>query len=109
MVTYQDNLSDQGPSTIYVNLDAGGLGGTFGKAVGVTPTNVGQYSTIPAQPSATIDAEANLAWDRHLGSPSSGRVYLVYTDRSAPAALTADTKVFVRHADAADGYTSWSD
>src|SRR5215472_5041368 len=41
IVTYQDPYNDQGPSTIYANVDADGLGpGGFGAQVTVSNTNV---------------------------------------------------------------------
>jgi hypothetical protein len=106
MVTYQDATNGQGPSNIYVNLNATGLGGTFGSAILVTSANVGQFATIPAQPSTinTIDAEANLAWNRDPSSPYFGRVYLVYTDR--PSTSSTDTDTYVRYSDN-DG-TTWT-
>jgi subtilisin-like proprotein convertase family protein len=105
LVTYQSPAGGPGPSTIYVNLDADGLGGGgFGPRVAVTNTNVGGFRVIPAQLTANvIDAEANLAWDRS-GGPHSGRVYLAYTD--APSVASNDTNIFVRFSD--DNGLNWS-
>jgi len=117
MVTYQNPIgvqgqaSGQGPSTIYVNLYTGGVTtkgkvGTFLAPVTVTTTNVGGYATIPAQPSDTIDAEANLAWgpDPSNASNPDGRVYLVYTNR--PTLTSAATDIYVTFSEN-DG-TTWS-
>lgn len=97
LVTYQTG-GGAGPGTIFVNLDADGVGpATFGNAVQVTTTQVGGTRNIPAQSnSAGIDAEANLAWDRS-GGARNGRVYLVYTD--APNTTSNATKTFVRYSD----------
>src|ERR1051325_5855777 len=44
MVTYQSPISGSGPSKIYVNLDADGLGSQgFGPAILVTSTQVGGF------------------------------------------------------------------
>jgi hypothetical protein len=81
-VTYQSPASGQGPETIYSNTDADGLGpGGFGARVTVTTTNVGGFDFIPAQPNRSVDAEANLAYDRS-GGPAGGRLYLAYTDET---------------------------
>ena len=91
MVDYQDNNSGIGPDTIKVNLDPDGLGPAgFNRVVIATRTKVGGLAPIPAQPNRTIDAEANLAWDRS-GGPHNGRVYMVYTDR--PSTSSADTDI----------------
>jgi Neuraminidase (sialidase) len=39
---------------------------------------VGGFDYLPVQPDRSVDAEANLAWDRS-GGPHDGRVYLVWT------------------------------
>ena len=104
MVTYQYGLSTTtGPDTIVTNTDSTGVGGTFGAAVTATPTQVGGHYPLPAQPSRTTDAEANLAWDRS-GGPHNGRVYLVYTD--ANPANANDTNILVRYSD--NHGASWS-
>ena len=90
MVNYQNNLSGNGPDTIRANLDPDGLGPSpFGGVFTITSTNVGGFSPIPAQPIRTIDAEANLAWDRS-GGPHNGRVYMVYTDRPSTSSVDTD-------------------
>ena len=104
MVTYQNNGSGNGPDTIKVNLDPDGLGPAgFGAAVLPTSTNVGGFSPIPPQPDRTIDAEANLAYDRS-GGPHDGRVYLVYVDR--PSTSSPETSIYVRYSD--NNGATWS-
>src|SRR5262249_23095866 len=78
LIDYQNNGSGVGPDTIKFDLDPDGLGPMgLTHIPGTIPTNVGGFAPIPAQPSRTIDAEANLAYDRS-GGPNTGRVYLVY-------------------------------
>jgi hypothetical protein len=104
MVAYQAPVPGEGPSTIFVNLDADGFGaGAFGAAATVSATNVGGFDTIPAQPERQVDAEAGLAYDRS-GGARNGRVYLVYTDE-APAE-SSDTDIFVRFSN--DNGANWS-
>ena len=56
IVTYQNPTGGQGPSTIYANVDADGLGaGNFSARVTVTTTNVGGFDFIPAQSERSID------------------------------------------------------
>src|SRR5437763_4279917 len=82
IVTYQNPYNDQGPSTIYANVDADGLGaGGFGPRVTVSSTNVGGFDFIPAQSERSIDAEAGVVWDA-TGGPFNDRIYLVYTDET---------------------------
>jgi hypothetical protein len=64
---------------------------------------VGGFRPIAAQPRASIDAEAGLAYDRS-GGEFDGRVYLVYT--SAPNTRTDDTDIKVRFSD--DDGGTWS-
>jgi hypothetical protein len=104
MVCYQNPNSAEGPDTIWVNLDPDGVGSSpFNTQIAATGTEVGGFSTIPAQPSRTIDAEAGLAWDRSPG-PFHGRLYLMYTDR--PNTSSADTDIFVRRS--SDSGSTWS-
>jgi uncharacterized repeat protein (TIGR01451 family) len=104
MIDYQNPLGGSAPYPISVNLDPGGLA-SFGlnPAVIATTTNVGPFTSIPAQPVRTIDAEAKLAWDRS-GGPHNGRVYMVYTDRADTT--TASTQIYVRYSD--DNGSTWS-
>lgn len=103
MVVYQDNTTTEGPDTIRENVNTSGLGGTFGAQSSATATQVGGFTSIPAQPIRSIDAEAGLAWDRS-GGPFQGRVYLMYTDRLNTSSV--DTDVYLRHSD--DGGATWS-
>jgi len=104
MVTYQSPITGRGPSSIYVNVDPDGLGSHgFGPARLVGSTNVGGFRRIPAQPTAKIDTEAGLAYDRS-GGAFDGRVYLVYT--VAPTTSSDNTDVRVRFSD--DDGGSWS-
>lgn len=103
MVVYQDNTTSEGPDTIHMNLNPTGLGGTFGPQRSPTVTQVGGFTTIPAQPLRSIDSEAGLAWDRS-GGPFQGRVYLMYTDRTNTGSY--DTDIFVRYSD--NSGTNWS-
>ena len=81
----QTPTGGQGPGTILVNIDADGLGaGNFGAAVAATTTNVGGFDFIPAQNARSVDAEAGLAYDANPTSPTFGRLYLVYTEETAP-------------------------
>ncbi len=104
MVTYQNNIPTQGPSTIFVNVDPDGLGPQgFGPAVPITSTNVGGFDFIPAQNDRSIDAEAGLAWDRS-GGPHTGRAYLVYTDEFPNESNNTD--IMLRLSD--DDGSTWS-
>jgi len=104
MVTYQDNIPSEGPSTIFVNLDPDGLGTAgFGPAIAVTTTNVGGFDFIPPQSNRSVDSESGLAWDRS-GSPHRGRVYLLYTSEEPQE--SNDTDIQVRHSD--DQGATWS-
>ena len=103
LVVYQNDNTKEGPDTIQMNLNASGLGGSFGPQSSPTATQVGSFSAIPAQPIRKIDAEAGLAWDRS-GGPFQGRVYLIYTDR--PNTTSYDTDIYVRYSD--DTGTNWS-
>jgi len=104
MVTYQDNIPTEGPSTIFVNTDPDGFGpASMGPAIAVTPTNVGGFDNIPPQSTRSVDAESGLAWDRSRGA-HAGRVYLVYTDETVNE--DNDTNIFVRWSD--DDGATWS-
>jgi hypothetical protein len=114
LMSFQDNTGTQGPATIFVSLDALGVGGTFTPAVVATKTNVGGFDYITPQGARSIDAEAGLAYD-NSGGPFNGRVYLVYTDAAAPGAASSsgpftaagnNTVIALRHSDD-DGLT-WS-
>jgi hypothetical protein len=82
MVTYQNAVNGQGGADIYTAVDPDGLGPAgFGKPTVVAHSHVGGFDFIPAQPNRSIDAEANLAWDRS-GGAHNGRVYLVWTQET---------------------------
>jgi hypothetical protein len=113
MVTYQRDLSttvgQEGPSDIWTHVDPDGLGPQgFGPGTRATYTNVGGFDFIPAQNRRSIDAEANLEYDRS-GGPRNGRAYLVYTNERGRESLTgnnADTDVFIRFSD--DNGVTWT-
>ena len=103
-VVYQRGGSQQGPDTIKFNLDSDGLGAVgFGAQRTVTTTNVGGFDFIPAQAGRSIDAEANLAYDRS-GGVHNGRLYMVYVDETVNE--NDDTDILLRYSDN-DG-TTWS-
>jgi hypothetical protein len=104
LVTYQDNIPTEGPSTIFTNLDQDGFGpAAFGAARAATSTNVGGFDFIPPQSHRSVDAESGLAYDR-TGGAHAGRVYLLYTDEQPNE--SNDTDILVRHSDNDGG--SWS-
>jgi hypothetical protein len=79
MVTYQDATNDQGGAHIYTAVDADGLGAKgFGRPVFLAHTRVGGFDYVAVQPHRSVDAEANLAWDRS-GGRHAGRLYAVWT------------------------------
>jgi hypothetical protein len=82
MVTYQDQTNGQGGAHIYTAVDPNGLkAGGFNDPVLLAHTAVGGFDFIPAQPDRSVDAEANLAFDRS-GGPHNGRVYAVWTQET---------------------------
>ncbi|HEX8069458.1 MAG TPA: outer membrane beta-barrel protein [Pyrinomonadaceae bacterium] len=100
----QSPVGGQGPSNIIVNTDADGLGaGGFGPAVTVTATNVGGFDFIPAQNFRSVDSETGLAFDSKPGSPHVGRLYLVYTEETAPE--NDDLDIMLRWSD--DNGVTW--
>ena len=104
MVGYQTPISGRGPSKIYVNVDDDGLGPHgFGPARLVSSTNVGGFRRVPAQPSAKVDTEVGLAYDRS-GGAFDGRVYMVYT--VAPTTSSDNTDIRVRFSN--DDGATWS-
>jgi hypothetical protein len=103
MVTYGPT-SGQGPGTIYVHVDADGLGaGGFGPRITATTTNVGGFDYIPAQAGRSIDPEAGLVWDA-TGGPFNNRAYLIYTEETVNE--NNDTEIYVRTS--TDDGTTWS-
>jgi len=104
IVTYQSPTGGQGPATIYVNVDADGLGaGGFGPRITVTSTNVGGFDFIPAQMERSVDAEAGMVWDA-TGGPFNNRIYLVYTEE--PVNESNDTEIYLRTS--TDDGTTWT-
>jgi hypothetical protein len=104
MVTYQKNEAGQGGSDIFTAVDPDGLGPAgFGTPVLVAHSRVGGIDSIPAQPDRTIDAEANLAWDRS-GGAHHGRVYLVWTQESPNGSNNTDIEL--QYSD--DSGATWS-
>jgi len=97
------------PCEIDVNTDADGLGPNgFDNAVKVTDTNVAKFTAITPQFIRTIDAEANLQYDRS-GGAFDGRLYLVYTDAPTPPVNGVgddNTDIYIRHSD--DDGATWS-
>ena len=105
MVTYQNSTNGQGGTDIYTAVDPDGLGGAgFNPPILVAHSHVGGFDFIPAQPDRSIDAEANLAWDRS-GGPHNGRAYLVWTQET-PNGSANDTDIELQHSD--DNGVTWS-
>jgi hypothetical protein len=104
MVTYQNATNGQGGTNVFTAVDPDGLGSAgFGSPVLVTHSNVGGFDFIPAQPDRSIDAEANLAWDRS-GGAHNGRVYLVWTQETPNQSNNDD--IMLQHSD--DNGATWS-
>ena len=79
MVIYQDSTAGQGGSRIYTTVDPDGFGPDgFMAPLFLAHSRVGGFDYIAAQPNRSVDAEANLAWDRS-GGPHTGRVYAIWT------------------------------
>ena len=94
MVAMQSPISGEGPSKLYVSVDPDGLGPLpFGNYLLAGTTNLGGFTSIPAQPNNTIDAEVGIAYDRS-NSIARGQVYLIYTTGSN--VYRADTSVQMR-------------
>jgi len=104
MVTYQDRTGGESESHIYTAVDPDGLGPAgFGPGIEAARSRVGGFDYIPAQPHRSIDAEANLAWDRS-GGQHTGRVYLIWTQETANE--NDDTDVMLQYSD--DAGSTWS-
>src|SRR5207247_2858241 len=104
MVIYQGQTSGQGGARIYTGLDPDGLGPDgFGAPRFFARTRVGGFDYLPAQPDRSVDAEANLAWDRSGGS-HDGRVYAIWTQEVKNESNNMD--IMLRHSD--DDGASWS-
>ena len=104
LVTYQKSENGQGGTDIYTAEDPDGLGPAgFNAPVLVAHSRVGGFDRIPAEPDRTIDAEANLAWDRS-GGAHNGRVYLVWTQESPNESNNTDIEL--QYSD--DNGSTWS-
>ena len=125
LLVSQNPASGQGPSNLNVSLDPDGLGPAifqpptfvttnrkeslwissdlFGASILASTTNVGGFDVIPAQPNRTVDAEADLSWDKS-GGVYNGRVYLAYTEETVNE--NNDTNIMVRFSD--NNGTTWS-
>jgi BNR/Asp-box repeat len=104
MVIYQDRTNGQGGSHIYTAVDPDGLGGAgFGDPRLLARSRVGGFDYIPAQQHRSVDAEANLAWDRS-GGPHNGRVYAIWTQESKNESDNMD--IMLQYSD--DNGASWT-
>jgi hypothetical protein len=109
MVTYQNATNGQGGTNIYTAVDSDGLGpaglspGSLAANSRVAHSHIGGFDYIPAQPDRSIDAEANLAWDRSGGSHTR-RVYLVWTQETPNE--SDNTDIMLQHSD--DDGATWS-
>ena len=109
MVTYQNATNGQGGTNIYTAVDPDGLGpagfthGSLAANSRVAHSHIGGFDFIPAQPDRSIDAEANLAWDRS-GGAHTGRVYLVWTQETPNE--SDNTDIMLQHSD--DDGATWS-
>ena len=79
MVIYQDSTNGQGGAHLYTAVDPDGLGSAgFTEPNLLAHSRVGGFDYIAAQPHRSVDAEANLAWDRS-GGGHTGRAYAIWT------------------------------
>jgi hypothetical protein len=104
MVTYQKATNGQGGSDIYTAVDPDGLGPAgFNTPTLAAHSHVGGFDFIPAQPDRSIDAEANLAWDRSSGA-HNGRAYLVWTQETRDE--SDNTDIMLQHSE--NNGATWS-
>jgi hypothetical protein len=109
MVTYQNATNGQGGTNIYTAVDPDGLGpagftpGSLAANSRVAHSHVGGFDFIPAQPNRSVDAEANLAWDRS-GGAHNGRVYLIWTQETPNE--SDNTDIMLQRSD--DDGATWS-
>ena len=104
MAIYQDQSAGQGGARIYTALDLDGLGPDgFGEPRFFARTRVGGFDYLPVQPDRSVDAEANLAWDRS-GGAHDGRVYAIWTQEVKNE--SNDMDIMLRHSD--DDGGTWS-
>jgi hypothetical protein len=93
VVAYQDRQGGEVGANIYTALDPDGLGAAgFGTPRLLAHSYVGGFDYIPAQPHRSVDAEANLAWDRS-GGPHTGRLYAVWTQENGNESNDMDIEV----------------
>jgi hypothetical protein len=103
MVTYQDSTNGQGGAHLYTAVDPDGLGPSgFGDPVFIAHTRVGGFDYIAPQPDRSVDAEANVGWDRT--GAHAGRVYLIWTQERKNE--SDDTNIELQYSD--DDGASWS-
>lgn len=104
VVVYQDKQNGEVGSNIYTALDPDGLGPAgFGTPRLLAHSYVGGFDFIPAQPHRSVDAEANLAWDRS-GGAHNGRLYAVWTQEIGNE--SNDMDIEAQHSD--DSGATWS-
>jgi hypothetical protein len=109
MVTYQNAVNGQGGTNIYTAVDPDGLGpagftpGSLAANSRVAHSHVGGFDFIAAQPDRSVDAEANLAWDRS-GGAHNGRVYLIWTQETPNE--SDNTDIMLQRSD--DNGATWS-
>jgi hypothetical protein len=104
MVIYQDQTNGQGGSRIYTAVDPDGLGKDgFGNPVFIVHSRVGGFDYVAVQPDRSVDAEANLAWDRS-GGPHDGRIYAIWTQEVKNE--SDDMDVMFQYSD--DDGTTWT-
>jgi hypothetical protein len=90
VVVYQNPTDFETGASIFTALDPDGLGPAGFKAPRLLArTKVGGFDYIPAQPHRSIDAEANLAWDRSSG-PHHGRLYAIWTQETPDESNNTD-------------------
>ncbi len=104
VVNYGSITNNTGPTTLFMNIDADGLGpGGFSPARAIVTTNVGWNTPIPAQPRRNIDWSTRVVYD-NSGGPFDGRLYMTYVDRTSTS--SADTKPYLISSD--DDGVTWS-
>jgi len=105
MVIYQDQTIGQGGARIYTAVDPDGLGPKgFDLPRFFARTRVGGFDYLPVQPDRSVDAEANLAWDRS-GGPHTGRVYAIWTQEVKNE--SDDMDIMLQYSD--DLGSTWTD
>jgi hypothetical protein len=104
MVIYQNRTGGQNGTHIYTAVDPDGLGDEgFNDPQVLAHSHVGGFDYIPAKPNRSIDAEANLAWDRS-GGPHNGRVYAIWTQETPNESNNTD--IMLQYSD--DSGATWT-